>query len=298
MARKTIPAFDFSAFRRGLTLPFRGARFLLANKGVKRYAVLPLIANVILYGIALSVFIYFLWNWNIYEVTWDFLGPVGRWLSYVVNWMGWLIKFVIAMVALAAAFFTFTAVGMALASPLNDMLSEKTEAMIVGGVERVDLPFRFTVRAALLSFGDSLWNLVKQLFYTIIVLPFLFIPVVGFIPLFLVGGYFAGFGFLDSSMARNFLRPRHKMLLAGDRFWEILGFGACMQALFAVPFVGMLLMPVGVVAGTILYCSGDWDRLLQTAGMDRPAGFSPPQRRDASTTASAVTTGPVVPPLG
>ncbi len=291
MAKKSIPAFEFSAFRRGLTLPFRGARFLLANKGVKRYAVLPLIANVILYGIALTVFIYFLWNWNIYEVTWDFLGPVGRWLSHVVNWMGWLIKFVIAMVALAAAFFTFTAVGMALASPLNDMLSEKTEAMIVGGVERVDMPFRFTVRAALLSFGDSLWNLIKQLCYTIIVLPFLFIPVVGFIPLFLVGGYFAGFGFLDSSMARNFLRPRHKNLLASERFWEILGFGACMQALFAIPFVGMLLMPVGVVAGTILYCSGDWDRLLAKAGLDRPTGFTPPQQRETVPTVPGKTDG-------
>ncbi len=249
---------------------------MLANRGLKRYAVLPLIFNIFLYGVAIAVFMYFLWNWNVYEVTWDFLGPVGRWLAAAVNWLGWLVKLAVGMVALAAAFFTFTAVGMAAASPLNDILSEKVEMARLGGVEKMALPFRFTTRAALLSIGDSLWNLCRQLFFTVLALPFLLVPVVGFVPLFVVGGYFAGFGYLDSAMARNFLRPRHKRLLTNSRFWQIIGFGAAMQALFAIPFLGMLLMPVGVTAGTLLYCDEDWEALLAEAGMPKPAGFVPP----------------------
>ncbi len=167
---------------------------------------------------------------------------------------------------------------MALASPLNDILSEKVEMVYLGGAEKLALPFRFTTGAALLSFGDSLWNVCKQLFFTVLVLPFLLVPAVGFVPLFLVGGYFAGFGFLDSAMARNFLRPKHKKLLANSCFWQIVGFGAAMQALFAIPFLGLLLMPVGVAAGTLLYCDGDWEELLREAGMAKPAGFVPPVR--------------------
>lgn len=270
--------FSLSAVVRGLTLPFRAARFLLFTQGLKRYAILPLIANIILYILAVSVFLYFLWNWNMYEVNWQFLGPVGGWLSRAVNWMGWLVKLVVAMLAVGAAFFTFTAVGMALASPLNDILSEKVEATYIGGKEKMEKPLRFTVKAALRSVGDSLGTLGKQLFFTLLTLPFLFIPLVGFIPLFLVGGYFAAYGYLDSAMARNFLRPRHKQLLVDGRFWEVLGFGVMMQALFVIPFLGMLLMPVGVTGGTLLYCTEDWDGLLARAGTPPPEGFMPPRR--------------------
>ncbi len=282
--KKTLPIFDPAAFIRGLRLPFSAVGFLWTNRGLKRYAVLPLIFNIVIYCLAIAVFLYFLWNWNVYHVEWEFLGPVGRWLSAAVNWLGWLVKLAVAAVALAAAFFTFTAVGMALASPLNDILSEKAEMARLGGSVKMAMPFRFTTKAALLSIGDSLRNLVKQLFFTVIVLPFLLIPVVGFVPLFLVGGYFAGFGFLDSAMARNFLRAKHKRVFSAAHFWEIAGFGAAMQAMFAVPFLGMLLMPVGVVAGTLLYCGEDWETLLAGAGLPNPPGFIPPRKSADSAT--------------
>lgn len=271
-----LPCFNVSDFTRGLALPFRGLAHLFAHRGLKRYAVLPLVLNVALYAVALAVFFYFLWNWRIGLVQWDFWGPVGGYLAAAVNWMGWMVKLMVAMVALAASFFTFTGVGMALASPLNDILSEKVEISCCGADDRIDMPFRFTFRAALLSFRDSLGNLVRQLFWTILALPFLIIPLVGFVPLLLVGAYFSGFGYLDCAMARNFLRPRHKKLLSTGNFWEILGFGLAMQVLFAVPLLGMLLMPVGVVAGTLVYCRADWDKLLADAGLPRPEGFVPP----------------------
>ena len=272
---KSRPGFNLKDFTRGLSLPFQGARFLIANRGLKRYAVLPLIANIILYSAAISVFMYLLWRWDIYQVAWDFWGPVGGWLAAVVNWMGWLVKLVVAMLALGAAFFTFTGVGMALASPLNDILSEKVELACVGS-RSLDVPFRFTVKAGVLSFGDSMRNLVRQLVCTVIALPFLLIPLVGFVPLFLVGAYFAGFGFLDSAMARNFLRPKHKKLFSDSHFWEIIGFGTGMQVMFAIPFLGLLLMPVGVVSGTLLYCREDWRKLLANGGLAEPEGFIPP----------------------
>lgn len=281
MAR-TLPGFNLSDFTRGLALPFKGMRFLLANPGLKRYAILPLILNVILYALAIGVFFHFLWNWRLGPAEWEFWGPVGGWLARAADWMGWLVKLAAGALGLAAAFFTFTAVGMVLASPLNDILSEKVEDVYRGGARETDLPLRFTVAAALLSFCDSLRNLAKQLVCTVAVLPFLLAPVVGFVPLFLVGGYFAGFGFIDSAMARNFLRPKHKKLLADERFWEIVGFGVAMQAIFAIPFLGMLLMPVGVASGTLLYCSADWQALFDKGGMKPPGGFALPRKDEAA----------------
>lgn len=288
---RKIPAFNLRDLTRGLALPFRGAAYLLTHRGLKRYAALPLILNIILYIAAGMVFFHFLWNWQVSQVAWEFWGPVGGWLASAANWMGWMVKLVIAMLALGAAFFTFTAVGMVIASPLNDLLSEKVEVVYTGGVEKLDLPFRFTTKAAFLSVFDSLRNLVVQLACTLAALPFLLVPVAGFLPLFLVGGYFAGFGFLDAAMARNFLRPPQKSLLAGKRFWEILGFGIAMQGLFAIPLVGLLLMPVGVASGTLIYCSEDWEKLFADAGMKSPAGFMPPKPSVASPLPTETTGG-------
>lgn len=276
MRTKKMPPLDLSAFVYGLTQPLRGLRFLAVNRGLKRYAILPLILNMILYALAIGVFFYFLWHWEIGIAAWDFWGPIGRWLASAVNWMGWMLKLVVFMLALAAAFFTFTGVGMLIASPLNDILSEKTETVFFGSEKAVDLPLRFTMKASVLSIGDSFRNLLRQLFYTVLALPFLLVPLVGFLPLFLLNAYFAGFGFVDTALARNFLRPPHKKLLTQKRFWEILGFGVAMQVVFSIPGLGIILMPVGVVSGTLLYCGEDWERLLADANMSSPPGFSAP----------------------
>ena len=277
---RRIPDFNLGDFARGLALPFRGAGFLFRNRGLKRYAVLPLVLNILIYAVVLAVFFHFLWNWRVGTVEWRFWGPIGGWLAAAVGWLGWFLRLVAAMLALGAAFFTFTGVGMVLASPLNDILSERAELVWSGREGRLSMPLRFTAKAAFISACDSLMNLLRQLFFTLLALPFLLVPMVGFAPLFLVGGYFAAFGFIDSAMARNFLRPRHKKLLTAKRFWELLGFGTAMQACFAVPFLGMLLMPVGVVAGTLVYCGEDWESLLAGAGIPAPNGFQPPKKAE------------------
>lgn len=278
-----IPDFRLGDFLQGLGLPFRAVAFLFRNRGLKRYAVLPLILNILFYALALSLFFHLLWNWEVGTVAWTFWGPVGGWLASAVNWLGWILKLVVAMLAMGVAFFTFTGVGMVVASPVNDILSEKVEAVHRGADSRNSLPLRFTFKAAMLSLYDSLGNLGRQLLFTLLALPFLLVPFIGFLPLFVVGCYYSGFGFLDTAMARNFLRPAHKRLMTDRHFWKILGFGTAMQACFMIPLLGILLLPVGVTAGTLAYCDEDWESLLAGNGMELPPGFparaavAPPQ---------------------
>lgn len=267
-----------SEFAAGFVLPFKGVSFLFRSRGLKRFAILPLLFNIVLYAVALAVLFWFIGNWEIKPVEWDFWWSFGGWLGAAVNWLRGGLKLLAGIVAVMVAFFTFTGVGLVLASPLNDLLSEKVEAVWCGKTKKLDLPWRFAARATFLSVCDSLRNLFKQLLCSLVCLPLLLIPVIGFIPLFLVGSYFSGFGFLDSAMARNFLRPRHKRLLSRKKFWRIIGLGASMQALFFIPLVGLLLLPVGVTAGTLLYCDNDWRRLFAEAGMTMPQGFVPPER--------------------
>ncbi|MCC8180770.1 MAG: EI24 domain-containing protein, partial [Planctomycetes bacterium] len=194
-----LPPFRLAQFVRGMSRPFQGAAFLLSRRGLKRYAALPLVLNLVLYLVALSVFFYFIANWQVGGVEWNFWGPVGSWLAAAVNWMSWTVKLVAVVAALAFSFFTFTAVGMVVASPLNDLLSEKVENAYAAPDEKVDLPLRFTSKAAVLSVYDSVGTLIRQLVCTILALPFLLVPMVVFVPLELVCSYFDGYGFLDAA---------------------------------------------------------------------------------------------------
>jgi uncharacterized protein involved in cysteine biosynthesis len=88
----------------------------------------------------------------------------------------------------------------------------------------------------------------------------------------LVSGWFAGFAFFDVPMARNFFRLRHKRLALGRHFWKILGLGLSMQICFAIPLLGLLLLPAGVAAGTLAWCDEDWDAVFAAAGLAPPSG--------------------------
>jgi len=118
--------------------------------------------------------------------------------------------------------------------------------------------------------------LLRQVFWTVVVLPFIFVPVIGMIPLFVVTAWFSGLGFVDTAMGRNYLRNRHKATALKERRWQVFGLGLAMELLFMIPLVGLLMLPLGVVAGTIIYCQCDWKRLLSEAGLDEPHGFVPP----------------------
>ena len=269
------------AFCRGFWLPLKAARLLWRESGVKRYAILPLVANILLYAAAFVLFIHLVSAWQWGSLTWEFWWGFGAWLSSILNVLLEFLKWpLLILPAIVACYFTFTAVGLVIASPINDILSERMEQRITHPKETVTLPLRLTANATLRSLVDSLWIAVRQTFFSLLVLPLLLIPVVGAIPLFIVGAYYAGLGFVDVGMARNYFCGKHKKPLLKDRYWELMGFGAAMQLLFMIPFVGLLVLPVGVTAGTMLYCNYDWRRAFAAAGIEWPIGFIPPVLTD------------------
>ena len=272
---------DFVA---GFLLPLAGAKLLLSTRRTKRWAVMPLIVNFVIYILLLSVFFWLLTRIQIPEVTWDFWGSTGSWLSEVINDMAGVLKWTLAIpLVLVLCYFTFTLVGMVVAAPFNDILSEKLENQLCrGGSDREnepEIPLRLNMKAALISISSSFKFAMCQVFYSIIALPFLLIPFVGATLLFLVTAYFTGIGFLDVGMARNYLPHECKLPAIHQNRWRIIGFGAGMDVLFMIPFAGLLLLPLGVAGGTSMYCDIDWERLLRNDNYDMPEGFVPPHRQ-------------------
>jgi len=124
---KAAPGFA-TGFASGFSMPAQAARVLTSTRGVKRWAALPLIANFILYSLVVALAIYLIAVWDPQVPAWDFWGGFGAGLSKAINWVLGPLKWIILLPAsILFCYFTFTTVGMLVATPFNDILSEKTE---------------------------------------------------------------------------------------------------------------------------------------------------------------------------
>ncbi|MAE60543.1 MAG: hypothetical protein CMJ49_04200 [Planctomycetaceae bacterium] len=273
------------AFTRGFALPFQALSVLFKHKGLKRYAMLPMVFSVIVYLLMIALFIWLLGAWGVRAGPWEFWGPIGGWMASVINWLLVGMKWIVLLpVFLLICYFTFTAVGMVIASPLNDMLSERVERALCRQPPDASLGWWRTSRSIPVSMWDSLLIVLRQVGWSLLVLPLLLVPVIGFLPLFIVTAYFAGVGFVDISPARHYLRNHHKRPMLKNHRWEIFGMGVAMEILFLIPFAGLLLLPLGVIAGTSMYCRADWRALLAGTPKPVPPNYHPPQMQAATPT--------------
>ena len=264
-----MTASPIDAFARGFASPFRAIDLILKARGGVRCAALPLAVTALLYAAVCAAALALIWNWQI-EFTWDFWGPTGAWLAAAATYCLTALKWLTLVPCIAiVSYFSFTAAGMLIAAPFNEMLSERIEAHLHG--RPAPVPLR--LGAVVLCLTDTLALLGRQLLYTLLVLPLVLVPVVGAVPLFLVTAWFTAMGFADTAMARHYLRPRHKRPAVAAARWELLGMGTALQLLFLIPFAGLLLLPIGVAAGTQWYCARDWRRILAEAGVEPPRGF-------------------------
>lgn len=271
---KPSPIKDFAE---GFSLPARSYKILFSHPGIKSVAVIPFIINVILFFGLIAIVFYMLTQWEIPDFeNWTFWG--GSYLSAGINSLIDFSKYLLLIpLALVVAYYSFSSVGMIVASPFNDILSERIERALCEEKSNVSLPLHLNAKSTMLSLIDTIKIALKQLVCTLLALPFLLIPIVGFIPFFLVTAWFSGRGYADVGMARNYLRERHKAPAIRANKWKIFGMGVAMELLLMIPFLNLFLLPFGVCAGTFLYCQINWETLLKENNLDKPKGFKAPK---------------------
>ena len=222
---------------------FRALRFLAKHRRLWPFAVGPTAVNILLVvGLFAAVF-WFVPGW---AAGWVEEG----WLSILL--VGLAVT-VAVFVAAVVSFFLFVAVGNVVAAPFNDFLSEKAEAIAVGG--KFDEPF--SVPQFVTDVVRSVLEALKLLLVKVVVLlPLLFlnlIPFVGAVPFILAMMYFAALDYMDLPMERKRYRLWEKRRVMRASRAKCLGFGAAAYLSLLIPFLGLFMLPVGVVGGTLLF---------------------------------------------
>ncbi len=239
-----------SNFSRGFFSLFRSARFIIQHPGLLRFVIIPFLINLIVFSGSIYLGLDF-FNDKVVHLI-----PQGdAWYWAVLYYFLWTLA---VLVTTVVVFFSFTVVGNLIASPFNDLLSEKTERIITGIKD--DTPFSLK-----LFWQSSLRTLVVEVKkISVFVILMLFLLILHLVPVFgsmiysvlavmltlffLVVEYM---GFVFSRKRMNFGDQRRYIFF---RKTTMLGFGTGVLVLLAIPFLQFVCIPLAVVSATRLWC--------------------------------------------
>ena len=240
-------------FSHGFLCPFKSVGFIRRRPSLYKFIILPLLVNILAFSLVLYLGLGFFQELVMARIP---QGDAWYWLA-----LNYFVVAVAVLVVLVLVFFTFAAVGSLLASPFNDLLSERCEILLTG--EPDGQPFSLALFLA--DTGRTLVTEVKEISIFLIGMLLLMllhlVPVVGimlypvlsvcWLAFFLVMEY-TGYVFARKQMdfkAQRRVIFRHASAMAG--------FGLGLFCILAIPFLQFLCIPLGVVGAVrLLYDLG------------------------------------------
>ncbi len=242
----------------GALLPFRAARVLFDRRELWPLALAPVAFTLagLVGGLAVA-------------------GPLSGWLLRL-GWAepgGW--RLALWWLTRAAIFLTLVyaaavAIPVALSAPFADRLSARVEALELGAAAEGGLGRM--AREASVGAWHALVRVTLRLAGYVLLLPAMLVPGAWPVLAFLWTAVWASFEWLDLPMARHlhgFSEVRAALRSVNPLG---LGFGAVLGALFLVPLANLVVIPLGAVAGTLLYAD-----LVRDGRLARRDGL-PPER--------------------
>lgn len=232
-------------FMGGLAAILRGFGTVIGTPRLWPYAAIPVAITVLFYlGLAAGA-----WAWSqsltesLSSGGWGIFGFLKGVVAFLAPLLGVLLVFVLA-------FFTFTAVGTAIACPFLDILTAKVEARRLPAAKGVN---ESMWRGTLRSIADALRLLAVQLAVMVLALPLNLIPGIGTVLWLLIGAWLAAFDFFDFPLVRHGYPWRDRWRFLRHHYGACLGFGLGVFVSLTVPFLGLLVLPVAVAGATELY---------------------------------------------
>jgi CysZ protein len=237
-------------FSRGFFAPFRSFRLVRNNPRLILYILVPFLINTLVFSGAVYLGLDFFGSTVV-----EYIPQGESWYWSVRYWFLWVVAVLLTAVLV---FFSFTVVGNLLASPFNDLLSERTEEVLIGAIN--DEPFslrRFWADAfqTILLEAKKMWVFVMVM---VLILPLNLLPGIGnglytvlAVSLTL---FFLCFEYLSFVMVRKrqFFREQKSFIFA--RKFLMIGFSCGVMAILAIPFFQLFCIPLAVIAATRIWC--------------------------------------------
>jgi len=239
-----------ASFARGFSYPLRAAKFLSKRPGLLKYMAIPFSINVLIFSLS----VYF--GLDLFQGMLETYAPSSEhWYGVILYYLAWTVALLLTTVVV---FFSFTVIGNLIASPFNELLSERAEALQIGAL----LNERFSIGRFWKEAKHALFVEVKKLsvFIACMLLLFAinFVPGIGSMIYAVLAPVFTLFFLVVEYMA--FVLMRKQLSFAQQRHYItkrpvlMTGFACSIFCLLAIPFVQFFCIPLAVVGATLLWC--------------------------------------------
>ncbi len=232
--------------------PVRGANYLLRGAamlpqpGLRRFVLVPLIVNVLLFIGAIWLLV------NQFSVLIDY------WMGFIPDWLDflyWLFWPLFALLVLVGVYYGFSIVANLIAAPFNGFLSEKVENRL-RGEPVTDEGWGEVLAMIPRSLQRELHKLAYYLPRFLLILVLTFIPGVNLLaPLlwFLFGAWMMSIQYCDYPMDNNKVSfNQMRQLMKAKRVTSV-GFGGMVQLGMLVPVLNLFVMPAAVIGATLYW---------------------------------------------
>ena len=239
-----------ASFGRGFAYVFRAPRFLLKHPRLLRFVAIPFAINLVVFSLA----VYF--GLDLFTHLLEQYLPQGEaWYLAVLYYLAWLVA---GLLTTVVVFFGFTVVGNLLASPFNELLSERIEVLVTRTTETSP----FSLGGFVADSGRAmLTELKKQLFFIIGMLLLLLMNLLpGFGPLAyavlapLFTLFFLVIEYLSFVLMRKQVRFGEQRRYVFGHPLLMAGFGCAVFCLLAIPLLQFFCIPLAVSGATLLWC--------------------------------------------
>ena len=239
-----------AGFSRGFSYPLRAIKFFRQKPGLLKYLLIPFFINLLVFTLT----VYF--GLDLFQRMLEAYAPSTEvWYGTLLYYLSWMVA---SLLTTVIVFFSFTVIGNLIASPFNELLSERTEVLISG----VPSGEPFSLK---LFWNDSKYAVVLEIkkmavFVTCMVLLFgiNFIPGIGTLIYAVLAPAFTLFFLAVEYMA--FVLMRKQLSFSEQRRYIfkhpilMLGYACGVFCMLAIPFVQLFCIPLAVVGATLLWC--------------------------------------------
>lgn len=222
---------------------FRGLK-LITLPGVRRFVVVPLLINIVLFGTLIAL------GAQYFSTLMDSLLPDGWALIRVVLWP------VFALVVLLFGFYTFALIANIIAAPFNGMLAEAVERQLTGRSIDGETGLRSIAKEVAGSIASELQKLAYILKFMIPIAILFLIPGLNIIAPFLwiaFSAWMLAVSYADFPMGNHGIRFRDQRARLQQQRWLTLGFGGVVMVGITIPVVNFLMIPAAVAGATAMW---------------------------------------------
>lgn len=229
--------------------PFIGLQYLLdgfrliATRGLRRFAVIPLIINIFLFIGFFLVLGHFMGEFNAWFATY-----LPSWLLWL-SWVLWILFFISYFVILL---YTFVTIANLVCAPFNSFLAEKVEYHLTGNIAESRTLMQ-NIKDVPRIIGRQLAILGYYLPRALGLFILFFIPGVQLIApvlLFLFHAWFIALTYMDYPTDNHRVPIQQLREWLEERRWISLGFGAATLAATMIPVLNFFAIPAAVAGAT------------------------------------------------